>query len=65
LASAAQLDESELILNPGGSVYHLDLRPNHLVGKVIVAGGSKFSSLPAQSISEPINLAVSKLAETP
>jgi hypothetical protein len=65
LASAAQLDESELILNPDGSVYHLQPRPNHLVGKVILAGGRKFSSLPAQSISKPIDLAISKLPETP
>ncbi len=38
LASSQQLDESELILNPDGSVYHLQLRPQDLARKVILVG---------------------------
>ncbi len=30
--------ESELILNPDGSLYHIKLKPEHVAGKVIVVG---------------------------
>ncbi|MCK5766004.1 MAG: nucleoside phosphorylase, partial [Bacteroidales bacterium] len=33
-----RLKESELILNPDGSLYHLLLRPEHLAGKIILVG---------------------------
>ena len=33
-----RLKESELILNPNGSLYHLLLRPEHLAGKIILVG---------------------------
>jgi len=32
------IQESELILNPDGSVYHLNLRPEHLANKIIFVG---------------------------
>ncbi|HNU60079.1 MAG TPA: phosphorylase, partial [Aquaticitalea sp.] len=32
------IKESELILNPDGSVYHLNLRPEHLAETVITVG---------------------------
>jgi len=32
------IPESELILNPDGSVYHLNIRPEHLAGKIILVG---------------------------
>jgi uridine phosphorylase len=38
MPSTQQLDESELILNPDGSVYHLQLRPDDLARKVILVG---------------------------
>lgn len=34
----ASYPESELILNPDGSVYHLSLKPNHLSDTIIVVG---------------------------
>lgn len=33
-----QIKESELILNPDGSIYHLNLRPEHLANDVIFVG---------------------------
>ena len=33
-----QLKESELILNADGSLYHINLRPEHLAGKIILVG---------------------------
>ena len=33
-----QIKESELILNPDGSIYHLNLRPEHLANNVIFVG---------------------------
>ncbi len=33
-----KLQESELILNPDGSLYHIHLRPEHLAGKIILVG---------------------------
>jgi uridine phosphorylase len=33
-----KIKESELIINPDGSLYHLNLRPEHLAGKVILVG---------------------------
>jgi uridine phosphorylase len=33
-----RLKESELIINPDGSLYHLNLRPEHLARKVILVG---------------------------
>ncbi|SON62279.1 Uridine phosphorylase [Mycobacterium simulans] len=38
MTSSTELDESELILNPDGSVYHLRLRPQDLARKVILVG---------------------------
>ena len=34
----ARIPESELILNPDGSVYHLHLKPENLALSVIVVG---------------------------
>lgn len=34
----AKIPESELILNPDGSVYHLNLRPEHLADTIIAVG---------------------------
>jgi uridine phosphorylase len=36
--SATRIAESELILNPDGSVYHLSLRPEHLTDTIITVG---------------------------
>jgi uridine phosphorylase len=33
-----QIPDSELILNPDGSIYHLNLRPEHIADTVIVVG---------------------------
>ena len=33
-----RLKESELILNPDGSLYHINLRPEHLARKIILVG---------------------------
>jgi len=33
-----RLKESELILNPDGSLYHINLRPEHLASKIILVG---------------------------
>jgi uridine phosphorylase len=33
-----KIKESELIINPDGSLYHVSLRPEHLAGKVILVG---------------------------
>ena len=33
-----KIPESELVLNPDGSVYHLKLRPEHIADTVIVVG---------------------------
>lgn len=40
-----RLKESELILNPDGSLYHLLLRPEHLAGKIILVGDPQRVSL--------------------
>lgn len=50
------LEPSELVLNPDGSVYHLNLKPEHIADKVIVVGdqnrvkriSSRFSSIEHQ-----------------
>ncbi|HHN48705.1 MAG TPA: phosphorylase, partial [Bacteroidales bacterium] len=34
----ARIPESELILNPDGSIYHLKLRPEQLAGNIILVG---------------------------
>src|SRR5215813_4956194 len=34
----SRIAESELIINPRGAVYHLDLRPEELAGTVITVG---------------------------
>jgi len=36
-----RLKESELILNPDGSLYHIRLRPEHLAGQIILVGDPK------------------------
>jgi uridine phosphorylase len=36
-----RLKESELILNPDGSLYHINLRPEHLARKIILVGDPK------------------------
>ena len=33
-----RLSESELILNPDGSIYHLNLRPEHIAKDIIFVG---------------------------
>ena len=33
-----KIPESELVLNPDGSVYHLKLRPEHIADTVIIVG---------------------------
>lgn len=38
MAGHRELDESELVLNPDGSVYHLQLRPQDLAHSVILVG---------------------------
>ncbi len=37
--------ESELIINPDGSLYHLNLRPEHIAGTVIVVGDQQRVSM--------------------
>jgi len=36
-----RIAESELILNPDGSVYHLNLRPEHIANEIIFVGDQK------------------------
>jgi len=36
-----RIAESELILNPDGSVYHLNLRPEHIAHDIIFVGDQK------------------------
>mgnify|MGYP001607291517 FL=1 len=33
-----KIPESELILNPDGSVYHLKLRPEHVAETILIVG---------------------------
>jgi uridine phosphorylase len=33
-----RIPESELIINPDGSIYHLNLKPEHLASTVIAVG---------------------------
>ena len=42
--------ESELIINPDGSVFHLHLRPEHLADKVILVGDPGRVSLVASHL---------------
>jgi len=34
----SRIAESELIINPRGAVYHLDIRPDELAGTVVTVG---------------------------
>lgn len=51
-----QVEESELVLNPDGSVYHLKLKPEHIANDVILVGdpgrvaliSSRFDSIECQ-----------------
>lgn len=36
--SMSRIAESELIINPRGAIYHLDLRPEEVAGTVITVG---------------------------
>ncbi len=33
-----KLKESELIINPDGSLYHIHIRPEHISNKIILVG---------------------------
>jgi len=41
MSSGKIIQESELILNPDGSVYHLKIKPENLADNVILVGDPK------------------------
>ena len=47
--------ESELIINPDGSIFHLHIKPEQLANKIILVGDPGRVALVASPFSLPLN----------